>query len=394
MRIAFISYWSCPLTKVGVLSAGGMSVYIMNLTRELVKSGHKIDIYTRVHKENDESVISRKDKIRIMHLKASNPEQYAIRLMKYINDNSLSYDIIHCHYYLSGPIGCNIQNKMNIPCVITFHTLGIMKKIHAQMYDKKRIRIEKSTVNCVRGVISSTSLEKSELIKYYNADSSKITVIPPGVNHKIFRKYPEISSRLKLRLPNDKKIILFIGRIDPIKRINLLIEALGKLTGNHPGFENKFMVLLIGGDIASRSFWQNPEVKKIKTLIVKKNLECCIKFIGSQPHHMLPYYYCASDVVVMPSIYESFGLVVLEAMSSGRAVIASKVGGMAFLIKDRVNGRHFESENINELSDIVWELLNDPKQRQKLGDEAYKTAGKLSWERQAKETLSLYRKLV
>uniref|UniRef100_A0A7C4M0T9 Glycosyltransferase n=1 Tax=candidate division CPR3 bacterium TaxID=2268181 RepID=A0A7C4M0T9_UNCC3 len=394
MNIAMISYWSCPLTRPGVLKAGGMNIYILNLIYCLGRLGHKIDVYTRTHKKKDEKLITIHRNTRIIHLTSFDINSYEKRIVNYINDNNLKYDLIHSHYYYSGLIGCSLKEKLSIPLVMTFHTLGVMKKIYLHINDKKRIEHEKKIARCADGIIVSTKLESHDLIRYYNVSSKKIFVVSPGVNHNIFKRYDRNYSCRKLNLEEDKKIIVFIGRIDPVKRINLLIEAVAKLSKIYPSFKNKFLVLLIGGDIGSREFWKNKEVKKIRYLIAKKDLECCVKFIGSQPHHLLPFYYSAADVVVMPSIYESFGFVVLEALACGSTVLASKTGGVTFLIKDKENGRYFKSENYDNLSEILWELLNDDKQRIRLGNNALKSVRNYSWEKQAEETLGVYKSLL
>lgn len=389
-----VSYWSCPLTRLGVLKAGGMNVYILNLAHHLGKLGHKIDIYTRSHKDRDEYLIKMHKNIRIIHLSASDLDSYTERILQYMKDNSHSYDLIHSHYYYSGMIGCKLKKEISIPLVMTFHTMGIMKKLYLGVDDRKRINYEREITKCVNGIIASTDLEETDLNKYYHVQKNKIFVVSPGVNHHIFKKYDQSYSRKKLSLEQGKRIILFIGRIDPVKRINLLIEAVAKLAKAHPSFENKFYVLLIGGDIASRGFWQDKEVKKIKYLIAKRNLECCVKFIGSQPHNMLPFYYSAADVVVMPSVYESFGFVVLEALACGSTVLASRVGGMTYLIRDKLNGRYFESDDYDSLSNILWELLNDRKQRTFLGKNAVESAKTYCWEKQTDKILTVYKQLL
>ncbi len=394
MNIMMVSYWSCPLTRPGILKAGGMNIYILNLVYHLSRLGHKIDIYTRIHRGKDEESVEIHKNTRIIHLASSDINSYKKRILKYIHNNNFKYDLIHAHYYYSGLIGCSLKKELSIPLIVTFHTLGIMKKIYLHINDKERIDYEKNITKNADGIIVSTELELHDLVKYYHVSSKKIFVVSPGVNHRIFKRYDKNYSRRKLNLEEDKKIIIFIGRIDPVKRINLLIKAVARLSRIHPSFSNKFRVFLIGGDIGNKEFWKDKEVKKIKYLIAKSNLECCVKFIGSQPHNLLPFYYSAADVVVMPSIYESFGFVVLEALACGSTVLASRTGGMTFLIKDGENGRYFNNDDYDNLSDILWELLNDSKQRIKLGNNALKSVRNYCWEKQAQKIVDIYRNLL
>ena len=387
MRIAMISYWACPLTRLGVLRGGGMSVYILQFANFLGNLGISVDIYTRTHKDCDENVLEIQKNVRVIHIPSQNLETF-------ITSHQLQYDVLHAHYYYSGIVGLFLQKKLHIPLVQTFHTLGVMKQSYGGEIDVKRIKAEKEIIQKVDGIIASTVLEKDELIRKYKADGKKIFVIHPGVNHRIFKQHKKVFSRGKLGLPQNKKIILFVGRIDPIKGIRLLIEAVARLSHLHPSFEKKFRVLLIGGDVKSSDFWHHPEVQKIKSLIIQKQLECCIKFMGSQPHQMLPFYYAASDVVVMPSVYESFGLVVLEALACGATVLASAVGGLTYLIQDKINGRLFESNNVNNLSDVLWELLNDEEERKELSKGALLSSQKYCWEKQAQELVKVYKHFI
>lgn len=391
-----ISYWSCPLTRLGVLTAGGMNVYVSNLANYLGRLGHQVDIYTRTHKERDESLLKPHRNVRIVHLREGssttiNTSFFSKRLLEFIKTNSYSYDIIHSHYYYSGFIGCELKNTLERPHITTFHTLGVAKKVYLGVNDEKRIAIEKKVIDSVDGIVASTDLESRDLVNYYHTDGKKIFIVVPGVNHRVFKKYDQEFSRLKLNLPKRKGIILFVGRVDPIKGIGSLIEAVANFTKVYPSFAKKYLVLLIGGDIRSVDFWKNKEVKKIKYQIAERELECCVKFIGSQPHHKLPFYYSASDVVVIPSVYESFGLVVLEALACGSTVLASKVVGASFLIRDKVNGRCFESGNIDSLSETLFELLSDKKQRIRLGKEALRASQQYSWDQQAQNMNKVYK---
>lgn len=400
MNIAFISYWSCPLTRLGVLSSGGMNVYVINLANNLGLLGHRVDIYTRTHKEDDERIIETHKNVRIIHLTDrgedhyKNVNSYTERFLEFMDKNSLRYDIFHAHYFYSGLIGLKLKEKLSIPLVFTFHAMGAMKDLYGGVRDEKRINAEKEIVKLTDSIISSVELERKELIQNYQAENKKIFTVPPGVNHHIFRKIDKKLARKKIGITRKKKIILFVGRIDPIKGITLLINAVARLSKIHANFENNFKVLLIGGDIGSRNFWRYPEVIKIQSLIEKLDLACCVKFIGAKPHYVLPYYYNASDVVVMPSKYESFGLVVLEAMASGACVIASKVGGLSYLITDKRDGRFFKSGDLQNLSEIIWELLNNDKQREDLGRSAIESSQKYCWDIQAEKVVSVYKKLI
>lgn len=400
MKICVISYWSCPMLRLGVLTAGGANVYALYFANFLGELGQKVDIYTPIHKESDDKNILTHPNVRIIHVHKINSDRYtdapdfANAIKTYIRQQAINYDVIHTHYYYSGLVGLILKKELSLPLVVSFHTLGIMKKRLAGIFDEKRIKAERKIVSEADGIIASTELEARDLLREYYSNPKRIFIVSPGVDHDVFKPYNQDISRKKLKLPLKKKIILFVGRIDPIKGISLLINAIYLITQKHPLFEKKYRVLLIGGDITSRKFWGSEEVKKIRYLIGKHQLDCCIKFLGNKPHDLLPYYYSASDVTVLPSFYESFGLVILEAMACGIAVLGSKVGGLVHLIQDKINGRLFRSNDTSDLADILWELVSNKKKRLKLGQEAYKFSSNYNWKKQAEKIIKVYKNVL
>ena len=390
MQIAFISYWSCPRARLGVLTAGGMNVYTLNLSYELGKRGHRVDIFTREHHGHKSGIINLKRNVRLIHLKAIGDDdyrksrQFGRNLSGFIKNNSGKYDIFHAHYYYSALSGIEVVKHVQAPLAVTFHTLGEMKKIYANIIDKPRIETEQRIVGKADVLIASTELEKDELIRYYQGLPEKIHVVSPGVDHRLFRPKNKTLSRRKLSLPPNKKIILFVGRIDPVKGINLLIDAVGGM---------KAQVLLIGGDIESRRFWQNREVKRIKENIESKKLESRIKFLGSKAHRLLPWFYSAADLVVLPSVYESFGFVILEAMACAAPVVVSRSGGVKYLIEDGKTGVFFESGNPADLAEKLKKLIRSEKQAVQMGIRAYLESQKYCWDKQAVKMVEVYRKI-
>lgn len=394
-----ISYWTCPLTKLGEWKAGGMNVYILNLAYQIGKLGHTVDIYTHTHHPAHQPIAMLDEKVRIIHLYRLEKDIYkgaknfSGRLYFYISRNKLQYDIIHAHYYLSGLVGINLRGKIDIPLVSTFHSLGIMKKKYAHINDEKRINAEIRIMHHSDAIVASSITEKRDMMHYYGGKKQKIYILPPGVNHTIFKPFDRMGSRIRLGLENNAKIILFVGRIDPIKGIYTLIQTIPALVED-PILKRQLKVLIVGGDIKSHKFWQQKEMAVIMKIIHQKNLDKYIQFIGSQPQHLLPYYYSASDTVVVPSSYETFGLVALEAMACGAAVVATSAGGLGYLISDTINGRLVKSPNSTLFSGVLMDVLADDKMRKRLGDKARETSQKYCWDKQAKHVISLYKKVL
>lgn len=400
MRIAFISYWSCPLTRLGVLSAGGMNVFLFNLANSLKDSSVQVDIYTRSHSEKHESVIYLSKKNCLIHLPVKLSDhykgslQFAGMIISYIMENKISYDLIHSHYFYSGLSGLILKNSLSVPLVNSFHTLGVMKQKYAGIYDKKRILAEKEIVKEADILLASTNLEKNDLLKNYSAKTGKIYTVNPGVDHRIFKPFDKLTSRKKINLSSNYKYILFVGRIDPVKGITLLLDAVCQLKEKYPRFRKNTRLLIIGGDVRKRNFWMSKETEKIKNFIKDKKLSDCTDFLGSIAHNKLPLYYSSADLVILPSVYESFGLVILEAMACGAAVLASKVGGLKYLVKDGKNGMLFKNGNILDLKDKMFRLLMDSDKRKLLGQNAYKYSLHFSWERQTDKILSIYKNII
>lgn len=402
-RIAVISFHTSPLARLGVVDAGGMNVYIYNLAQHLSKKGWQIDVFTRKESKDTPETIIVSDGFRVISLGAyyqknkhelrSHIADFTNAITDFMTRTSMTYDVLHAHYFLSGLVGVQLSKECSIPLVQTFHTLGFIKQTYGGTNQESRIDDEKLVVAHSDSLIVSTEFEKETLIAEYQADAKRIVVVPPGVDTKTFKPQSQKGMREKLDFPVQRKLVVFVGRIDPIKGITTLIQALGDLTTKHPDFHKKVSVFLIGGDIENADFWHIPAVKHIQDLIVELGLECCVKFLGAKPHSELALYYSASDVVVMPSLYESFSLVTLEAMASGSCVLGSRVGGLRFLIEDGVTGRLFENKNVDQLCSILYELLEDSQERKRLGTNAHQFAATFSWDMQAAKIEEVYQRL-
>lgn len=400
LRVSIISYWECPNARLGVLSSGGMNVYIFNLANQLDKRNIKVDIYTRSHPKHHSSIVYLSKNICLIHLPVGESDHYlgsrifAQKIKDYIRENSLKYNLFHSHYYYSGLTGIILKEYFRVPLVCSFHTLGEMKKKYAGIVDSKRISAERNIVKVVDTIIASTDLEKAELITKYYGKENKIKVISPGVDHLKFAPISKSLSRKKLRFSQKFHYILFVGRIDPIKGIKTLLEAIAGLNSKFKDFKNKNRILIIGGDIKAENFWQHPETQKVQKFIKAKKLDSFTIFLGNVPHYSLNYYYSAADIVVMPSVYESFGLVLLEAMSSAATVLASSVGGLKYLVKNKQNGLLFENGNSLDLSEKLSILIGSEKMRSYLSKNAFNYSLKYNWSDHAGKVLNLYQKLV
>ena len=341
LKIAMLSVHSCPLGKLGGENTGGMSVYIRELCRELGRQGHLVDIYTRAHEPIHDQIVELGKNARLIHLRAGQEEEieklaiyphlaeFACEVENFRKHNGLHYDLIHSHYWLSGWIGKWMQRWWDIPHITMLHTLGAVKNAIGIGMNEPDLRInsEKALVRDCNRIIAPTEREKEYLIHYYDASPKAITVIPCGVNLELFRSLEKEIARNYLGL-DGKGIILFVGRIVPLKGIDRLLMAM-------PYLENgqRLKLLVIGGDEYCRD-----EMKRLKSLAQSLQIHDSVSFLGLVKHEELPYFYSAADLCVLPSYYESFGLVALESLACGTPVVATKVGGLESVIRQGETG--------------------------------------------------------
>tara|TARA_B100001142_G_scaffold311916_1_gene346788 strand:- start:1320 stop:2468 length:1149 start_codon:yes stop_codon:yes gene_type:complete len=381
---------------LGTESAGGMNVYISKLSLGLEKLGFSIDIFTKSHSECTDKIVNISSNIKLIHID-SVPENvpkenlyeyiepFKIQLINYIKDNKLTYDIIHSHYWLSALIGIDLSRHLDIKNVVTFHTLAEIKN---QTYGQEKESIlrsnkEKEIVINTNSIIVSTFHELEVLIQYHEANSSKVNVIPPGVDLSLFN--PLSMSKSIKQLGLDKHpLILYVGRIDPIKGLPVLIEAMKYLKGdNHPK-------LLIIGDNTT----QNLTTKKALDLIIEYELNEHITFIGPVEQTLLPLYYNAASLCVIPSHYESFGLVALEAMACKTTVIGTKVPGLESIIEDHHNGVLVEVNSPIKLAAAIEELLSNNQLNLVLAENGYNKSTNMTWDSSALQISKVYRDLI
>ena len=363
LRIAMVSAHSCPVGNLGTKDTGGMSVYIRELARQLGKQGHLIDIFTRVHDPKDPQIINLGQNARLIHLEAGEIKNiqklivyahlpdFIYNLENFKKDNGLQYDLIFSHYWLSGLVGEQLQQRWNVPHITMFHTLGAVKNTLGLGRGEPELRIESErdlAQNC-HYIIAPTEKEKEELIHHYQASPSRIGVVPCGVNLEQFNLVSKESARQHLGFGNDK-IILFVGRIDPLKGIDRLIQEIPYLQ-NIQGLR----LLVIGGGEQNQ-----PEIEQLQKLAAELNIQNSVAFLGLIKHEQLPYFYSAADVCVVPSYYESFGLVALESLACGTPVVATDVGNLRSVIRQGETGDVVTDNAPGHLADKIALLLSRP----------------------------------
>ena len=368
INIAMLSIHSNPIGRLGTMDTGGMSVYISELARELGRRGHCVDIYTRLQNGGDPPVIEHGQNVRLIHLDiANNGNLSKLNLYPYIDKffqaleayrqkENLIYDVIHSHYWLSGCLGTWAQNDWDRPHVVTFHTLGKSKNRVGVGPREPELRIanEGELVQTSHRIVVPTRSERDSLIRHYGAPEDKIGIVPCGVNLELFRPESRVSARRQLGFYPDDHILLYVGRFEPQKGLDILLEAIACLK-----CFDRLRLVIVGGDGELDQAHQNLRHKARDLGISEKCL-----FTGPMDQRKLPTYYHSADALVIPSRYESFGLVGLEALACGRPVVSTPVGVMADRLRKaravRVTSHMTPQSLAQEIQSLLTESLLPP----------------------------------
>ena len=411
LRIAMLSYHTCPLATLGGKNTGGMNVYVRDLTMALGRLGVHVDVFTRSQDEHVPHVLHDLGfGNRVVHIPAG-PEhptakdelvnyipQFVEGIKSFASEKGLNYDLIHSHYWMSGLAGQSLKEIWNIPLVHMFHTLGEMKNRVAKSTSEKvgiyRLEVEKQILSVSDKIVAATLAERAQLEWLYKADVKKIDVIPPGVDVSHFYPIPVDEAREFIGIDPEDQMVLFVGRIEPLKGVDILIQAMSCLNLREIIANKPISLIIIGGDPDVDAADMTGEMTRLQKMSNDLCMGKMVVFLGKRGQDTLPYYYSSADVVVMPSHYESFGMVALEAMACGTPVIASQVGGLAFLVQNGVTGYHVPDDDPGELCGRLKELLGDRELRETLGIQANNYAQSYAWGKIAVQIIALYNNIL
>jgi D-inositol-3-phosphate glycosyltransferase len=410
MNIAMISYHTCPLATLGGKDTGGMNVYVDQLTRHLGQKGIHVDVFTRSQDEHVPYILHDLGYgNRVVHIPAG-PEiylpkrelsryipEFAAGILDFSKEKKLHYDLIHSHYWMSGIVGIQLKKVWQVPLINMFHTLVQMKNRVArnenEIEGQYRLEGEMNVIQNADAIIAATQAEKSQLEFLYQTNSKKIHIIPPGVNTSRFYPIAKDEAKSVINIPVDQQMILFVGRIEPLKGLDVLLRALAILKDSGLLSCCPHYLAVIGGDTDISEPEMNVEMAHLQDLRKELCLEDLVVFLGKRSQDTLPYYYSAAEVVIMPSHYESFGMVALEAMACGTPVIASQVGGLAYLIQDNVTGFVVPDDEPEGLANKISMLLQDKNLREKFGRQGAEYAKDYSWENIADKVIDIYQNI-
>ena len=372
--VGFLALHSCPLAALGEGKAGGMSSYVLGLAGELARRGIAVKIITNEHGEAHDFRAAC-DGFEVAHVSPER-EEIASALG---ND----CDVIHSHYWVSGLAGLDVARRLDIPHVMTFHTIGAVKDAltPALSQGERELRGEAEGVVArgVNGIVAWTRYEAEALVSLLGADPGRVTVAPIGVDSGRFRPIDQAEARARLRIPLDEETLLYVGRLDPIKGADVLLRAFGLLSARP-----RARLRIIGGEVDAEY------MALLRGLVSELDIADRVTWTGLAPNDELPCHYAAADALIVPSHSESFSIVAAEAMACGTPVVASNVPGPASFIQDGVSGRLVPADDAPALAAAISQLLDDEGLRRRLGDGALEAARGLTWEASGDAVLGVY----
>ena len=392
MNIAIISFHGCPVARLGEKDTGGMNVYVLNLAKELGELGHTVDVFTRFHDPSDPRKVDMGSGATLIHVEAGPIGQQKSDLPMYIDEfvanvsateksERRSYDIIHSNYWLSGKVGSILSRRWKIPHVVTFHTLA-KTKLRARVGESEsdlRISVEQEVMRESTDILVLTRAEKMDLENLYGISQEKVSVIPAGGDTDIFYPVPKLQARVGLGLP-DKETVMYAGRVEPIKGLDILLDSFKILNETRD-----VHLVVVGGSLSGDRELDALRQRSKQLGILEK-----ITFAGSVNQSELGRYYSAADVFVLPSHYESFGLVALEAMACGTPVVASRVGGIPSFVDDGETGYLITWRSAEPFADRIEMLLENSDLRNFMSESARVKANSMNWSTVAAEVADYY----
>ncbi len=402
-----LSVHACPLAKLGGRDSGGMNVYVRELARDLASRGIEVDVYTRWREPSDPPIQQLAPNARVIHVE-SGPigylpkmavfdrlEEFTDGVRRHAERDGLAYDVIHAHYWLSAEVARALGAAWDVPVVQMFHTLGLVKReVMDEDVDGEsdiRVDIERRAVRESAAIVAASEIEAEELMQLYAADPERLAIIPCGVDPRVFRPIRQADARQALGRDQCERLVLFVGRIEQIKGIDVLLRALALLFFRRPDLRSQICLLVVGGALDPDD--DAPETEKVtelRRLVHAHRMEDNVDFVGSQDQERLALYYAAADVCAVPSLTESFGLVALESMACGTPVVATRVGGLQTVVEDGSSGLLVAAGDYQALAEAILAVLGDHRLRVHLAHGARERAESFTWQRVGSEIGALY----
>ncbi|HET8605035.1 MAG TPA: D-inositol-3-phosphate glycosyltransferase [Marmoricola sp.] len=398
-----VSLHTSPLDQPGTGDAGGMNVYVLELARRLAARGVEVDIFTRATSSRLPAEVEAAPGVRVRHIvagpfegltKAELPGQLCVFAREVLRTEAQfdpgHYDVVHSHYWLSGQVGALARDRWGVPLVHSMHTMAKVKNSALAAGDTPeplaRIIGEEQVVAASDMLIANTVDEAKDLINCYDAGAARVEVVNPGVDLEVFRPVPREAARARVGIPAGDDLLLFVGRIQPLKAPDVLLRAAAELLVRDPSRRSRLQVAVVGGP--SGSGLEHPEA--MQQLVDTLGIGDVVRFVRPVERDRLVDWYAAADLVCVPSYNESFGLVAVEAQAVGTPVVAAAVGGLTTAVDDGRSGLLVGGHDPADYARAFERVLDSPALRSSLAEGAVEHAQQFSWERTADLTLDVY----
>ena len=398
-RIALISEHASPLAAPGSIDCGGQNVYVANLARELALAGAHVDIFTRRDAPGQKQLVQFCERVRVVHVPAG-PARYVPKeqllpwmphfarfVTRFARRQALPYDIAHANFFMSGMVAQQLKLALGIPYVITFHTLGQVRRLAQGALDAfppERTRIETALMRQADRIIAECAQDRLDMEHLYGAAPERITIAPCGFDPGELWPVPRAAARAQLGLPPGRFVVLQLGRMVPRKGVDTVIQGLALLRERH-GVDAELVVA--GGGQAG----DDPELTRLAQLTHQLGLDGQVRFVGQQPRAALRLWYGAADVFVTTPWYEPFGITPVEAMACARPVIGSEVGGIKSTVVDGLTGFLIPSRDPRALAERLAQLHADPALALRMGEAGLQRAYRhYTWRAVAQQAAAIY----
>ena len=406
-RIAILSVHTSPLHQPGTGDSGGMNVYVAETAKRIAARGIEVEIFTRATSLSEPETTQLASGVLVRHIPAGPfeglrkedlPAQLcavtAGVLRAEAAKNEGFYDLIHSHYWLSGQVGWIAQERWGVPLVHTMHTMARVKNLTLALGDSPEPAVreigEEQVVNAADRLVANTHAEAKELIELYHADPKRVRVVHPGVDLDQFVPGDQSAARKDLGVAADAIVLLFVGRIQPLKAPDVLIKAAAEILQHSPQLRSRLVVAICGGP--SGSGLDHPE--SLVELAANLGVSDVVKFVPPTNRAELVKWFQAATLCAVPSYSESFGLVAIEAQACGIPVIAARVGGLPTAVRDGISGVLVDGHDETVWAHAILRVTNDESLRAKLSLGAIEHASHFGWEDTTEKLIAVYNEAV
>lgn len=400
-RIAIISDHASPLAAVGGVDSGGQNVYVAETARHFAARGYLVDIFTRKDQPGLQEVVEWLPGVRVVHVPAG-PAAFVrkedlLPLMPefaaFVQGFAAAerYDLVHAHFFMSGLVAMQLKSTLGLPFVVTFHALGLVRRLHqgaADEFPPARIAIEREIVRNADVIVAESPDDRRNLVTLYDAEPRKTVVVPCGFAPDEFWPIAPRFARRALGLPTGVPILLSVGRLVPRKGIDNVIRALGLLVRR---LGTPAQLLVVGGNSDVADPVLTPEIGRLRAIAAEEGVADRVIFTGRRSRELLKLYYSAADVFVTTPWYEAFGMTSIEAMACGTPVVGARVGGLEYSVLDQRSGFLVPPDDPAALADRIKDVCGAPRLAERFASTAVRRAYALyRWDRVAHALAGVY----